>query len=291
MPANRSKNKIRRAYLVSTVSVSLVLFLVGAVGYLILNARKATTAIRENIAVSVLLRDDIGPEKLKALRQELSGRPQVRKVTYISKEQAAADFSRQIGKDFEMFLGQNPLPASLEVTLKDDFANREYIQGFEKEVLGRDGVEEVIYQGGIIEQIASNIYRFNVILLSFGGALLFVSLILINNTIRMVVFSKRFVIDTMKLVGATPGFIRRPFLAGGLKQGFWASTLASVLVVGLIAGLKRSLPEVEFILDDWKQLGLLFGSVYALGLVVCLGFTLAAINKYLRLSSRDLYVF
>ena len=291
MPVNRSRNKIRRAYLVSTVSVSLVLFLVGSVGYLILNARKATSAIRENIAVSVLLRDDIGPERLKALRQELEGMPETKRVTYTSKEQAASDFKGHIGKDFEMFLGQNPLPASLEVTLKHDFANKEYIQRFEKETLKRAGVEEIIYQGGIVDQITSNLYRFNVILLSFGGALLFVSLILISNTIRMAVFSKRFVIDTMKLVGATPGFIRRPFLANGLKQGFWASTLASALIVGLIAGLKRSLPEVEFIIDDWKQLGLLFGGVYALGLVVCLLFTLSAINKYLRLTSRDLYVF
>lgn len=291
MAKNPAKRKVRNAYAISTVSVSLVLFLLGSVGYLIMNARKATTAIRENITVSVLLDDDITPEQRNRIKTDLSAKESVKKITYISKEKAAADFKNHIGKDFELFLGQNPLPASYEVTLHDAFATNEYIAGLEKEAAKWNGVEEVLYQSGIIDQISSNIYRFNIILFSFGIALLFVSLILISNTIRMAVFSKRFIINTMKLVGATHGFIRRPFILSGLKQGFWASTIASVLIVGLIAGLKRSLPEVEFIISDWPQLALLFGGVYIIGMLVCFIFTFAAIQKYIRLSTDSLHVF
>ncbi len=284
------KRKVRSAYFVSTVSIALVLFLLGAVGYLILNAREASDVLKENMTVSVWLEDEVSPPEVEEMETRLTARPEVKKARYLSKEKAAEEFKAFVGNDFEEFLESNPLPASFEVTLAADHSHPDSVRKFHSELAGWEGVEEVIYQAGIIEQIAANIGRFNLILLFFGGALLVISLILINNTIRMAIFSKRTVINTMKLVGATRGFILKPFLGKAVLHGIYAGLIACAMVLGVIYGLNSGIPQAAFV-SDREMLAILFGGVVLTGILISLLFTYWAVNKYIRLKSSQVYIY
>ena len=191
------KRKVRNAYIISTVSIALVLFLLGAVGYLILGALNASNRLKENVSVFVMLKDGIPEETSAAVKRQLETNPAIREVKFIPKDQAAADFQAYLGSDFVEFLQTNPLPDSYEVKLDGRSAETGALSALEKQVMSWDGVDEVVYQRNVIEQVTSNINKFNLVLLLFGGALLIISLILLNNTIRVTIFSKRYLIHTM----------------------------------------------------------------------------------------------
>lgn len=284
------KRRIRNAYFVSTVSIALVLFLLGAVGYLILNARKASDTLKENVTVSVLLKDGLEDASRKEMSAKLSDRKEVKDVKYISKDEAAEDFRSYIGSDFVGFLDENPLPASFELTLRADYSEPDSIKILDKEVQSWAGVDDILYQEVIIEQVTKNIHKFNLILIFFGGTLLLISLILINNTIRMAIFSRRFIINTMKLVGATKGFIMRPFLGRSVLQGIYAGLIASLMIVGVVYGLNHGLPEVGFI-TDLHILGIILAAVMVMGILISLLFTYWAVSKYVRLNSSQIHIF
>ncbi|MCD7963980.1 MAG: ABC transporter permease [Rikenellaceae bacterium] len=284
------KRKIRNAYLVSTVSIALVLFLLGAVGYMILNAREASNSLKENVSVSVLLKDDIEDDTLKTLGNTLGTRKEVKKYEYISKDKAAEDFKSYIGNDFVSFLEGNPLPASFELTLNATYSEIDSIRVMSTEIKKMDGVEDILYQESIIEQVTKNINKFNLILIIFGGTLLLISLILINNTIRMAIFSRRNIINTMKLVGATGGFIMRPFMGRAFAQGIYAGIISCLLVTGVVYSLNKGLPEAAFI-TDIEILGIIYGGIFLLGIVISMIFTYYAVRKYIRLSSNQLYIY
>lgn len=207
----RIKRRVRNAYIVSTVSIALVLFLLGAVGYLIMGALNATERLKENVTVYVMLRDDITAEQSAALKGRIEKHEGVREVKYTSKDEAAAEFQAYLGDDFVGFLQENPLPDMYEVKVASTSAEKEALSALERQLLSWEGVDEVVYQRSVIDQITSNINKFNLILLLFGATLLVISLILLNNTIRVTIFSKRYIIHTMKLVGATRWFIIEAF--------------------------------------------------------------------------------
>ena len=210
--------KVRNSYIVSTISIAMVLFLLSSVSYLILNALTATQAIKESVVIHMILNEELSQEDKVGLEGKLLKVAGVKSVDYVTKVEAAKDFSDYIGGDFEEFLEGNPLPDSYEISMVADSSDRGSIELFESLVTEWKGVDEVIYQKSVIEQVASNINKFNIVMLVFGGVLLLISLILLNNTIRVSIFAKRHIISTMKLVGATKWFIRRPFIWSGVKQ-------------------------------------------------------------------------
>ena len=276
------KRKVRNAYIISTVSIALVLFLLGAVGYLILGALNASNRLKENVSVFVMLKDGIPEETSAAVKRQLETNPAIREVKFIPKDQAAADFQAYLGSDFVEFLQTNPLPDSYEVKLDGRSAETGALSALEKQVMSWDGVDEVVYQRNVIEQVTSNINKFNLVLLLFGGALLIISLILLNNTIRVTIFSKRYLIHTMKLVGATRWFITKPFLGGSILQGIYAGLISWAMLAVMIAGLHEGLPEVKFV-SDQLQLLFIFGAMMVGGILISLVFTAFAVRKFLRM--------
>ena len=270
------KRKVRNAYIISTVSIALVLFLLGAVGYLILGALNASNRLKENVSVFVMLKDGIPEETSAAVKRQLETNPAIREVKFIPKDQAAADFQAYLGSDFVEFLQTNPLPDSYEVKLDGRSAETGALSALEKQVMSWDGVDEVVYQRNVIEQVTSNINKFNLVLLLFGGALL--------------IFSKRYLIHTMKLVGATRWFITKPFLGGSILQGIYAGLISWAMLAVMIAGLHEGLPEVKFV-SDQLQLLFIFGAMMVGGILISLVFTAFAVRKFLRMRTDKLYLY
>lgn len=286
----RIKRKVRNAYVVSTVSIALVLFLLGAVGYLILGALGATQRLKENVTVYVMLKEGIAPEDSLALKTRLEGHEAVRSLRYISKAEAAAEFRTYLGDDFVEFLEQNPLPNSYELHLAARSSDRGALSALERQVASWNGVDEVVYQRSVVEQIASNINKFNLILLLFGATLLFISLILLNNTIRVTVYSKRYIIQTMKLVGATRWFIMRPFLGSSILQGIYAGLIAWGMLSVMIVGLNEGLPEVRFVTER-MYIAAIYGAQMVGGILISLVFTGFAVRKFLRMHTYKAFLY
>lgn len=286
-----SNRRVRTAYFVSTVSVSLALFLVGSIGYLIMNMEMAASGLLDQVSISALLSEEISSDRLYELQGEISQMDGVLQVSYVSKSKAAEDFKEFIGSDFTLIIEENPLPASLEIALGEEIASSELMRSIVKRVEAMDGVEQVLAQDSVIGQVMDNIYRFKLIMFAFGAALLLVSVLLINNTIRMAILSKRFIIKTMRLVGATNSFIRMPFIKGALAQGLWATLIASLALYGLIFTLKRSIPEVELITSDLPRFAMLFGGMLTLGVLLCLVSTVISVNKFIKLDDNNLHIY
>ncbi|MBO7188000.1 MAG: permease-like cell division protein FtsX [Tidjanibacter sp.] len=286
----RLRRKVRNSYFISTVSISLVLFLLGSVGYLIMNALRATAQMQESMTIYVMLDTDISTDDANAVGTRLRDMEEVRDAVFVSKEAAAEDFKHYVGGDFEEFLEYNPLPDSWEVRMKSDYSTREAVEKFEKAALGWQGVDEVVYQKNVVEQIGSNIRSFNLVLLLFGGTLLFISLILLNNTIRVSIFSKRYLINTMKLVGASKGFIMRPFLWDSFKQGLVSGLIATALFMAMIAGLNSKLPDVMMLAGDMPIL-IIVGAMMAGGVVISLLFTTFALNKFINMNTARIHLY
>ena len=286
----RLRRKVRNSYFISTVSISLVLFLLGSVGYLIMNALRATEQMQESMTIYVMLDNDISTDDANAVGTRLRDMEEVRDAVFVSKEAAAEDFKHYVGGDFEEFLEYNPLPDSWEVRMKSDYSTREAVEKFEKSALGWQGVDEVVYQKNVVEQIGSNIRSFNLVLLLFGGTLLFISLILLTNTIRVSIFSKRYLINTMKLVGASKGFIMRPFLWDSFKQGLVSGLIATALFMAMIAGLNSKLPDVMILAGDMPIL-IIVGAMMAGGVVISLLFTTFALNKFINMNTARIHLY
>jgi cell division transport system permease protein len=285
----RLKRRVRNSYIVSTVSIAMVLFLLGSVSYLILNALTATDKLKESVAIYVML-GDMSEKEREGLRTQVLNEEAVREVKFVSKEEAAADFKDYIGSDFVEFLEYNPLPDSFELRLEANLSDKETVKELDKKLSAMKGVGEVVYQKGVIEQISSNINKFNLILLLFGGTLLVISLILLNNTIRVNILVKRRVINTMKLVGATKGFIMRPFIGSAVLHGIYAGAIATIMFAGMIVGLREGLPEVSLLSGNMIIL-YIAGGMIAGGVVISLLFTTFAVNKFVNMSGDKAYMY
>lgn len=284
------RRKVRNSYFISTLSIALVLFLLGSVGYMILNARKATDRIKENTTVHVMLAPNITDTERAATEQRLKERSEVREAVFVSKEEAAASFREQIEEDFEGFLGFNPLPDAYMVSMNAEHSDNASVKEFEKEVASWSEVDEVVYQKNVIDSIWKNITKFNIILLLFGGALLLISLILLNNTIRLTIYSKRYLINTMKMVGASKWFIMKPFVGRAFLQGLYAWLIAGLLFAGLVVALGEGLPEVTM-LADMMPVYTILGAMLVLGLLISVLFTTFAVNKFVNMHSSKIYLY
>ncbi len=272
---------LKADYSVATVSVTLVLLLLGVVGYILINAYSSTSAVRSELRFSVMLADTVTQEQRSLIERRMGMHPAVATWRYISADEAARDFQTYIGTDFVDFLGENPLPASYELTLNPGYADAEELEALETECVSWNGVEEVVYQRKIVEAVMRNLNRLNYILLGLGGFLLVVTVMLISNTLRLAVAARRQSIATMRLVGATPGFIRRPFVLRSFTQGVVAGVLASGLLYLFADGLSEVMPEVKLVCDR-ETFALLFSAMILAGVLICTTFTALAVNRYVR---------
>lgn len=286
----RIRRKVRNAYIISTVSVALVLFLLGSVGYLILGALGTTQRLKESMTVYAMLSDTVSAQTTTAIGEKLKANRSVREMKFIGKDQAAQEFQEYLGDDFIEFLDQNPLPDAYELKMTAAASDKASLEALEKEVSTWEGVNEVVYQRGVLEQIGQNINKFNLILLLFGGTLLIIALILLNNTIRVTIFAKRYIINTMKLVGATRWFIMRPFLGRSILQGIYAGLICWVMLAVMMMGLHEGLPEVRFV-SDQLYLAYIFGGTMVGGILISLIFTTFAVRKFVRMNSSKLHMY
>lgn len=284
------KRKVRNSYIISTVSISLVLFLLGSVGYLILSAMGATEKMKESIAVYVMLKDGTSEESIADVGERLNVSEGVKDIRFVPKEEALKDFMGYSQSDPEAFLDYNPLPDSYEVHFSAYGAEGDALAVFENKVAEWEEVDEVVYQRNVIDQISTNINKFNLILLLFGFALLFISLILLNNTIRVSIYSKRYVISTMKLVGATKGFIMKPFLGSAVWQGIYAGLIAIVMFGALVWGLHEGLPEIRFGANN-MELVYIAGVMLVLGVLISVLFTAFAVNKFVNMRTNKIHMY
>ncbi|HUW05478.1 MAG TPA: permease-like cell division protein FtsX [Williamwhitmania sp.] len=283
-----AKRSLRSSYLSSIISIALVLFTLGVVGLLLLHAKRLSDFVKENISFSVVLNEDVKEVDAAVLQKSLDASPYVKSTNFISKDDAAKIMKEQLGQDFVQFLGYNPLGASIEVRLKADYANTDSISVIEKDLKAFNQIKEVNYQKSLLDLVNDNVREISLIVLAFSALLLFVSLVLINNTIRLSVYARRFLINTMRLVGATNGFIRRPFLLRGILHGVYAGVIADLLLLALIWFGQE---QVKQILDiaDLNILMVLFSAVLFVGVAISYTSTFFAVRKFLRLKVDDLY--
>lgn len=283
-----TKRRLRSSYITSVISISLVLFMLGLMGLLIINANQISNYVKENIGVSVILKDNIKEVEIRRLQKILDASDYVKATEYVDKETAAKEFEKELGEDFISFLGYNPLRASIDVKLYAVYANPDSIAVIEKHLLKQSQVQEVDYQKSLVHLVNENVKRISLIILGFSVLLFTISFTLINNTIRLSIYSQRFIINTMQLVGATRGFIRRPFMAKTLVHGIIGALIANVMLSGVIYLSQKELSQV-INFSNVEMIGGLFLLILLIGLFITWISTLFAVNKYLRLESRSLY--
>ena len=283
-----SKRRLTGSSITTVVSLSLVLFMLGLLGIIILNAQQLSDHVKENIGFQIILNENAKEADIAKLQKTLDVSNYVKSTEFVTKEEAAKRLQEDLGEDFINFLGFNPLLASINVHLKAEYANADSVNWIEKEIIATHLAKEVIYQKSLINNINESVQKISVVILFFCSLLMVVALALINNTIRLSIYSKRFIIKTMQLVGATQGFIRRPFVITGIKHGLYGAIIAIILLVGLLNFAQKQLPELQE-LQDARMLLYLFGLVIVMGIIISWISTSLAVRKYLRLKSDDLY--
>jgi cell division transport system permease protein len=283
-----TKKRLRTSGVTVIISLSLVLFMLGALGLLVINANKLSKHFKENIGFQVYLKDTATSAQTDALIQELSNARFTRSVNLVTKEKAAEKLKADLGEDFISFLGSNPLLNSVEIKLEESHANTDTLEIIEKKLLQKPFVKEVVYQKNMINNLNKNRSAVAFFILIFSGALLIVAIALINNTIRLSIYSQRFLIRTMYLVGATRSFISRPFIFKGLRQGVIAGVIAGVLLAGFLMLSTRFIPDLLQYQDENVLLLLLIG-IIMIGIIISAFSAFFAVARYLRLKTSDLY--
>lgn len=285
---NNAVSMFDMQFVTATISTTLVLLLLGMVLFFVLTARNLSVYVRENINFSLVLDDGMDNRDILRLQRSLEKQPFVKEMTYISKEDALKDYVREMGIDPRRFAGFNPLRASLEIRLKSAYANTDSIERIEK-LLGQEShIKDIVYQQELIDAINKNIGRISLLLLGLAALLLLISFALINNTIKLTIYAKRFLIHTMQLVGAGWGFIRRPFLWRNFWVGLFAGLLANAALWGLAGWLVTSEPGLVEVVTS-EVMGLVAAAVLVAGVLITCFCALLAINKYLRMRTEALY--
>ena len=274
--------------LTSVISIALVLFLLGLICLMGLLGNKLSVYVKENITFSIVLKDNQREADIKKMQKKLDALPFIKSTEYISKEQAVKELEEELGENPETFLGFNPLKASIEVRLRSDYANPDSLPKIEHYIKQYTSVSDLLYRKDMMEMVHNNMQRIGLILLVLAAMLMAISFVLIGNTIRLLIYSKRFLIHTMKLVGATPGFIRRPFVYYNMVSGVIASLLAIGMLSGFLYYLQSELTGFIQILD-MKTLLVVFVLVLILGILLSAVATIIAVNKYLRMNIDRLY--
>ncbi len=275
-------------------SITLALFVIGLFGALIIYSKELERVVRESVKIQVFLQSHITETQRLQIQKTLDTKPYVSKnnaagsVQFVSKEEAAKQFIRDTGEDFQKFLGNNPLRDAFLVNIAEQYHDAKNLQAIKTEIEKLNGVFQVYYVENVIESINKNVTKISLVLLAIAGLLLFTVVLLINNTIRLALFSQRFLIRSMQLVGAKNWFIQKPFLLSALLHGLTAGILASGLLMGLVVYANKQIEDLSLIQNN-ERLLILLGALLLVGMAVALLSTLKAINKYLKLSLDELY--
>lgn len=290
--ANRDNKIMRRrlanAYLSSVISISLVLLLVGVASMLLVNAKGVSDYFKENMQISVMMKQDVSEEDALEFKEGLDGQEFIKMTEFISKEQGQQEMARMLGDDFLDVFEVSPIPASVNVTLKAEYVSADSLEMVRGKIAESPLVDSVEYQASLVDVLNANLGKISFILAVFIGLMLFISFVLINNTVRLSVFSRRFTIHTMKLVGATRSFIRGPFLVQAAFQGVFAAFIAIFMLVGLLFFVKSQFVQM-FEIFRLDLLLLVMGIVLVSGLVICLTSTWFTVNKLVSLNKDELY--
>ncbi|MBR2291415.1 MAG: permease-like cell division protein FtsX [Prevotella sp.] len=270
------------------ISTTMVLVLLGLIVFSVLISRNLSSWVKENLTVTVMLGDDVSVNDAKRLCRELYHRPYSKNIDYVSKEQALAEQTKAMGSDPSEFLGANPFVATLELQMNSEYANRDSLKWIARELRKNPKVVDVAYQEDLMDNVNVNLNRINIILLVLAALLTFISYALISNAVRLSVYSRRFLIHTMKLVGASWGFIRRPFMRQGLFVGVIAAVLANAVLGGGVYALYTYEPNILNIIT-WRELTITGVAVLLFGLVITAFCSWMSVNKFLRMTAGELY--
>ncbi len=282
------RRKLHSSRATALISITLVLFMLGLLGLIVLHAQKVSEYVKENIGFSIIMKEGVREAGIVQLQKTMDASRYVKSTEYITPEQAAEELQEDLGEDFISFLGYNPLLPSIELKLKAEYTNIDSLAVIENELLANPDVKEIYYQKDLVHLINKNIRRISLVILAFSVLLLVIAVALINNTIRLTIYSKRFIIKTMQLVGATGGFIRRPFLWIGVVQGMYAAFIAIIFLGVILYFSQKELPELVN-LQDIALILTLFGFVFITGIVLTYLSTWFAVKRYLRAKADQLY--
>jgi cell division transport system permease protein len=283
--------RVRFSYATSTVSMTLVLFLLGTIAFIMANIFTTTKRMRESVTMIVELKDNLSEAERDTVAVRLAESEMVASLKFVSKEEKAADeeFQRAFNIDIKGVLGDNPLPDSYDVTLSALSSDKEQLEKFAEEARKIKGVDFVSYPQSLIENMHSALDTMQLIMLIFGGALLVVSFVLLNNTVRLAVYSQRELINTLKVVGATKWFIVRPFVGRSALQGLLAGVIAALLLGASLYALNTTIPGIG-ILPKWEVLGIFAAAMVTMGIVVAVVCTLPVVNRFVNMKSNKIYL-
>jgi len=283
-----ASKKTKTIYISTIFSITLVLLTLGILGLILVHAKNLSNYVKENIVLNVIVDEGAKEAEVLQFQKELNGNPAVKQTQYVNKELAARNLTQDLGEDFVNFLGYNPLLSTVDIYLKADYANNKSIETLKATISKNPVVKEVIYQSSLIDMVNQNINTIGIILLGFGVILLVISIALINNTIRLAIYSQRFLIKSMQLVGATKNFIRKPFILVAMLHGLIGSLLAVIILLGLLYYAQKEIPEI-IILRSYTEFGIVFLFLVGLGIFITALSTTFAVSRYLRLKIYDLY--
>jgi cell division transport system permease protein len=287
---NQPQIKKRRkvSYLSSIISIAMVLFMLGLFGIILINGNRLQQYLKENFQLTVFFDDAANEADVKAIYQLIQHADYTKRANYVSKEDAAQKFAQEIGQDFVGFLGYNPLLPSVELFLKSDYTSPSKINEVDKEIRKSPFVNDVVYQPSILDEINKNVKTIASILIGLSVIFLIISITLINNTIRLNLYARRFIIKSMQMVGATHGFIIKPFALKALLHGLYGGVIACLLLVGVLYSLPNWVSGIE-VLYNHTQFAILFGVIILVGIFISMVSSMISTNHYLKLKIDDLY--
>ena len=286
--ASASARKTKTIYISTVFGIALVLLMIGLLSLLLVEANNLSRYVKENIVLNIFVDDTAHETDVLQLQKQLEQNIMVKNTQYVTKELAARNLQKDLGEDFVKFLGYNPLSQSLDVYLKAEYANNADIERFKAVLMKNSLVKDVKYQTSLVDQMNQNLTRIGLIIGAFALIFIILSVALINNTVRIAIYSQRFLIKSMQLVGATKGFIQKPFLLYGIWHGLLGGLIAVLILIGTLSLLYKEIPDL-IILQNYTEFGLIFLFIIGVGIFISGLSTFLAVNKFLRLKIYDLY--
>ena len=286
--SKKSSHLVGTQFVTTTISTTLVLVMLGTIVLFMLTARNLSNYVRENITVQVLISDDLNNEQISKLQKQFKKAKYVKSIDYMSREDAVKEVSEEMGTDPTEFLGYNPFTASFEIKVNAEYGNPDSLRHVAYDIKKNQAVVDVTYPKDFVKSLNENIQKVSIILLIIATLFSYISFALINNTVRLTIFSRRFIINTMKLVGASWGFIRRPFLKQGMVLGLTSAVIADAVIflgVNRVQAFEPALASIIYM----EVFAIVSAAVFAFGIIITLVCIYASLNKFLRMSSNELY--